>query len=60
LPWLLDVSQPKVSALKNHKLDGFSVERLMSFLLALGQDVEIRITPRRTARVPGRIVVHAE
>jgi predicted XRE-type DNA-binding protein len=55
----LKVSQPKVSALKNYKLDGFSVERLMSFLLALGQDVEIRITPRRVARVPGRIVVQA-
>jgi predicted XRE-type DNA-binding protein len=55
----LEVSQPKISALKNYKLDGFSVERLMSFLLALGQDVEIRITPRRTARAPGRIVVQA-
>jgi predicted XRE-type DNA-binding protein len=55
----LEVSQPKVSALKNYKLDGFSVERLMSFLLALGQDVEIRIAPRRTARAPGRIVVRA-
>lgn len=55
----LEVSQPKISALKNYKLDGFSVEHLMSFLLALGQDVEIRITPRRTARAPGRIVVHA-
>ena len=54
----LEVSQPKVSALKNYKLDGFSVERLMSFLLALGQDVEIRITPRRASRAPGRIVVH--
>src|SRR5687768_11235733 len=53
----LEVSQPKVSALKYYKLDGFSVERLMSFLLALGQDVEIRITPRRAARAPGRIVV---
>jgi hypothetical protein len=31
----------------------------MSFLLALGQDVEIRITPRRAARAPGRIVVQA-
>ena len=56
----LEVSQPKVSALKNYKLDGFSVERLMSFLLALGQDVEIRITPRRLTRAPGRIVVQAE
>lgn len=55
----LEVSQPKISALKNYKLAGFSVERLMSFLLALGQDVEIRITPRRTARAPGRIVVQA-
>src|SRR3981189_2549359 len=50
---LLKVNQPKVSALKNYKLDGFSVERLMTFLLALGQDVEIRITPRRGARAPG-------
>ncbi len=40
---LLKINQPKISALKNYKLDGFSVERLMTFLLALGQDVEIRI-----------------
>jgi predicted XRE-type DNA-binding protein len=40
---VLNINQPKVSALKNYKLDGFSVERLMSFLIALGQDVEIRI-----------------
>jgi len=56
----LEVSQPKISALKNYKLDGFSVERLMSFLLSLGRDVEIRITPRRLTRAPGRIVVQAE
>jgi Uncharacterized conserved small protein len=55
----LEVSQPKISALKNYKLDGFSVERLMSFLLALGRDVEIRITPRRASRAAGRIVVQA-
>jgi predicted XRE-type DNA-binding protein len=56
---VLEIGQPKVSALKNYKLDGFSVERLMSFLLALGQDLEIRITPRRSSRSPGRIVVSA-
>jgi predicted XRE-type DNA-binding protein len=55
----LEVSQPKISALKNYKLDGFSVEHLMGFLLALGQDVEIRISPRRGARALGRIVVQA-
>ena len=43
----LDVSQRTISALKNYRLDGFSVERLMNFLLALGQDVEIRVSPRR-------------
>jgi predicted XRE-type DNA-binding protein len=43
----LAASQPMISALKSYRLDGFSVERLMSFLLALGQDVEIR--QRKTA-----------
>ncbi|MGH9815824.1 MAG: helix-turn-helix domain-containing protein [Candidatus Acidiferrales bacterium] len=38
---LLSVSQPKVSALANYQLEGFSVERLMHFLNALGRDVEI-------------------
>ena len=56
---LLEVNQPKISALKNYKLEGFSVERLMNFLLALGQDVEIRIKPHRKGRAVGRIWVQA-
>ena len=53
----LSINQPKVSALKNYRLDGFSVERLMGFLTALGSDVEIRIlAPKRT---PGQITVEA-
>jgi predicted XRE-type DNA-binding protein len=52
----LEVDRSKVSALKNYKLGGLSLEHLMAFLLALGQDVEIRITPRRAPRTPGRIV----
>lgn len=47
----LEVSQPKISALKNYRLDGFSVERLMNFLLALGQDVEIYVRPRKDRSV---------
>jgi len=43
---LLGIPQPKVSALVNYRLDGFSVEKLMSFLTALDQDVEILIRPR--------------
>lgn len=43
---ILGVPQPKVSALANYRLDGFSVERLMGFLTSLDQDVEIMIRPR--------------
>jgi predicted XRE-type DNA-binding protein len=56
---LLRINQPKVSALRHYNLDGFSVERLMNFLTALGHDVEIRVKARRSARAPGRIVVAA-
>lgn len=43
---LLGIDQPKVSALLNGKLSGFSTERLFRFLNALGSDVEIRVTPK--------------
>ena len=56
---LLGINQPKVSALKNYKLDGFSVERLLTFLMALGREIEIRIRPRRTSRGRNRILVAA-
>lgn len=38
---ILGVDQPKVSALINGKLSGFSTGRLFRFLNALGRDVEI-------------------
>lgn len=40
---LLHITQPKVSALLSGKLSGFSIERLFKFLMALDQDIEIRI-----------------
>jgi len=46
---LLGINQPKVSALLNFRLEGFSVERLMHFLTALEHDVVIQIMPRRKA-----------
>lgn len=55
----LGVNQPKVSALANYKLDGFSVERLMTFLTALDQDVEIVIKKKPRSRAVGRITVSA-
>jgi predicted XRE-type DNA-binding protein len=50
---VLGVNQPKVSALRGYKLEGFSVERLMHFVTALEHDVVIEIRPRakREARV---------
>jgi predicted XRE-type DNA-binding protein len=55
----LGISQPKVSALLNYKLEGFSVERLMHFLTALDQDLEIVIREKPRSRRMGKIVVRA-
>ncbi len=55
----LGISQPKVSALRNYKLEGFSVERLMTCLTALGTDIEIRVRSPGRARGQGRITVEA-
>jgi len=54
----LAINQPKVSALLNYKLEGFSVERLMRFLIVLGQDVEIVIKARPRSR-SARLAVRA-
>jgi predicted XRE-type DNA-binding protein len=56
---VLGVTQPKVSALRNYWLAGFSVERLMNLLTALDQDVEIVIRPKPRSRKIGRIRVVA-
>jgi predicted XRE-type DNA-binding protein len=50
----LDISQPKVSALLNGRLDGFSTDRLFRFLNALGCDVRITVSrphPKSRGRV---------
>jgi predicted XRE-type DNA-binding protein len=54
---VLGINQPKVSALQKYRLEGFSVERLMLFLNALGNDVAISIKKR--SRGVGRISVEA-
>ena len=56
---LLGVNQPKVSALSKYRLEGFSVERLMRFLTALNQDVEIVIRNKPRTRRRGRVFVTA-
>jgi predicted XRE-type DNA-binding protein len=54
---VLGVTQPKVSALRRYKLAGFSVERLMTLLTALDQDVEIVIKRKPRSRRAARISV---
>src|ERR1017187_2107601 len=44
---ILGVQQPHVSALARNRAGNFSVGRLMEFLTALGQDVEIVVKPTR-------------
>ncbi len=56
---LLEINQPKISALANYRLDGFSVERLMHFLNALDRDVEIVIRRKPKSRRSARILVTA-
>ena len=55
---LFGVSQPKVSAIRNYRLRGVSLEHLMQTLTALGQHVEIVVTPS-SKRTPARIDVAA-
>jgi predicted XRE-type DNA-binding protein len=42
---VLGVRQPHVSLLMRNRAGSFSVGRLMEFLTALGQDVEVAVTP---------------
>jgi predicted XRE-type DNA-binding protein len=47
---VLGSKQPHVSALMRNRAGNFSVGRLMEFLTALGQDVQITVKPTRKAR----------
>ncbi len=55
----LNINQPKISALSNYRLDGFSVERLMNFITALDRDVEIVIRKKPRSRKEAKILVTA-
>jgi len=44
---ILDIKQPHVSALMRNRSGASSVERLMDFLTALGQNVEISVSLAR-------------
>ena len=54
---ILGIKQPHVSALMRNRSGAFSVARLMEFLTALGQDVEIIVRPTRRERGVVSVVV---
>lgn len=54
---LLQVDQPKVSALKRGRLAGFSLDRLVRFLVLLGNDVEIIVRARKRSPSLARVTV---
>jgi len=54
---ILGIDQPKISALRQGKLSGFSIERLMRLLLVLGRDIEITVKAKAKARSGARLRV---
>ncbi len=54
---ILDVDQPKVSALRRGRLAGFSLDRLVRFVVLLGHDVEIVVKKRPRPGRPAKLLV---
>jgi predicted XRE-type DNA-binding protein len=56
---LLRVDQPKISALMNGKLSGYSIERLFRLLTILGQDVRIAVKTKSPRSKQGQVKIIA-
>ena len=54
---VLQIDQPKVSALVRGRLAGFSLDRLVRFLVLLGSEAEIVVKPRVRATGRARVMV---
>lgn len=52
---ILDTDQAKVSNITRGRLDGFTVDRLVNYLIALGIDVDVRLS--RTHNRRGKVTV---
>jgi len=48
---MLRIPQPKISALANYHLDGFSVQRLLRILNALGRDVVSQVIKKEAGSI---------
>lgn len=56
---LMGIDQPKVSHVLHGRLADFSTDRLLSFLIGLGRDIEIVVRPAPKSRKRGRLRVAA-
>lgn len=54
---LLGVDQPKISAIMNGRLTGFSLERLFQFLNIMGRDIQIVVRQKPRSRKKGGLIV---
>jgi predicted XRE-type DNA-binding protein len=51
----MGIDQPEISAMLSGYFHGYSVERLMRFLVALGHDVEIVVKARKRGTAELRV-----
>jgi len=54
---ILGINSEELENLMNGRLRIFSIEKLFSFLLALGHNLEIVVTPKSTGQSKGAIAV---
>ena len=55
---ILEIDQPKVSAISWGRLSDFSLERLLMLVNRLGMDIDIAMSPNPEPSHPPRMVVH--
>lgn len=55
----MGIDQPKVSHILRGRLGGFSTQRLIDFLTALGRDVDIVVKMSPRSRKKGRLRIAA-
>lgn len=48
---ILGIDQPKVSRLVRGILSGFSIDKLIVFLISLNQDIEVNVKPHKNKRI---------
>jgi predicted XRE-type DNA-binding protein len=56
---ILGTDQAKISEIVRGRLKSFAIERLLSYLLRLGRDVDVRISKKLNENRPGELRVNA-